>query len=226
MRPEQRCDVVKRFDKATLKCKCSVPSMAAPNQTSGTPRSQITSTTPAVSGLTFTSTGSESLNAPACSQQNTSIAPAGSQARITSNPPACSASKTVLSVSAETSGITKLSLTTLQHMWGKVENLISMDSAITCAPGSKSSAKMVMLYSSVMPHLVLQVSNGQYQCDDKCINWTTSGICSHSIAVAELNHDLDKFLRWYNTAAAEPNITSLAFTGLPSGRGRKGGIAR
>ncbi len=54
-----------------------------------------------------------------------------------------------------------------------------------------------------MPHLVRQGSNGQYQCDDKCINWTTSGICSHSIAVAELNHDLDKFLRWYNTAAAE-----------------------
>ena len=43
---------------------------------------------------------------------------------------------------------------------------------------------MVMSYSSVMPHLFQRVSDGKYQCDDKCINWATSGICSHSTAVA------------------------------------------
>ena len=69
-------------------------------------------------------------------------------------------------------------------------------------------------------------SKGQYLCDCNCLNWVTSGVYSHSIAVAELNHDLDKFLLCYNSEAPEPDITSLASTGLPSGRGRKGGTAR
>ena len=85
---------------------------------------------------------------------------------------------------------------------------------------------MVISYSSSMPHLVLRGSNGQYRCDDKCIAWTSSGICSHSIAVAEVNHDLHTFLQWYNMSETEPNISSLAMAGLPSGRGRKGGVPR
>ena len=101
-----------------------------------------------------------------------------------------------------------------------------MENAITCAPGNNASANIVMFYSSEVPHFVRQGSKGQYLCDYKCINWATSGVYSHSIAVAELNHDLDKSLLWYNSGAPEPNITSLAFTGLPSGRGTKGGTAR
>ena len=48
----------------------------------------------------------------------------------------------------------------------------------------------------------------------------------NSIAVAKVNNDLHAFLDWYNKFAVEPNITSLAMTGLPPGRGRKGGIPR
>ena len=31
----------------------------------------------------------------------------------------------------------------------------------------------------------------------------------HLFAVAEVNNDLDKFLKWYNSSLVEPNITSL-----------------
>ena len=111
-------------------------------------------------------------------------------------------------------------------MWEKAEELLSTQNAITPAPGSDSTARMVISYSSSMPHLVLRGSNEQYRCDDKCIAWTSSGICSHSIAVAEVNHDLHTFLQWYNMSETEPNISSLAMAGLPSGRGRKGGVPR
>ena len=131
-----------------------------------------------------------------------------------------------LSISIENCGITKLSLATLQGMWGKAESLLSTANAITPAPGGCVKAKMVLSSSSEFPHLVRERSSGRYECDEKCLNWSSSGICSHSIAVAEVNNDLDKFLQWYNSAAIEPNITSLGMSGLPSGRGRKGGLPK
>jgi len=78
-----------------------------------------------------------------------------------------------LSITAEESSITKLTLTTIQSMWEKAEELLSTQNAITPAPGSDSTARMVISYSSSMPHLVLRGSNGQYRCDDKCIAWTS-----------------------------------------------------
>ena len=53
-----------------------------------------------------------------------------------------------LCISAEESGITKLTLTTLQHMWQKAEELMNSDNVITPAPGSDKMAKMVISYSS------------------------------------------------------------------------------
>ena len=67
---------------------------------------------------------------------------------------------TRLSVSAEDSGVTKLTLTTLQQMWEKAEELLSTHNAITPAPGSDSRAKMVMSYSSSMSKEVPMGSTG------------------------------------------------------------------
>ena len=131
-----------------------------------------------------------------------------------------------LSISAEAGVLTKLSLATVQGIWEKAEELLSTTNAITVAPGSSLKARMVLSYSSVVPHLVREVSSGRYECDEKCLNWSSSGICSHSVAVAVLNIDLHSFLQWYNTSTVEPNINSLAMAGLPSGRGRKGGVPK
>ena len=40
---------------------------------------------------------------------------------------------------------------------------------------------------------------------------------------AEVNGELNLFLQWYNMNKPQPNISRLAMTGLPRGRGRKGG---
>ena len=131
-----------------------------------------------------------------------------------------------LCISAEESGITKLTLTTLQRMWEKAEELMNSDNAITPAPGKDKMAKMVISYSSSVPHMVTKGQKGQYRCDSNCLNWTSSAICSHTLAVAQLNNELIPFVQWYNTSGNMPNITSLAMSGLPSGRGRKGGVAK
>ena len=139
MRPQQRCNIVEQFDKATLKSRHSLPSTR-------TVTAPVPGTSHALDDMQSTTTR--------------------------------------LSVSAEDSGVTKLTLTTLQQMWEKAEELLSTHNAITPAPGSDSRAKMVMSYSSSMPHLVQKSSNGQYRCDEKYIGWISSKICSHSIAVA------------------------------------------
>ena len=167
MKPEQRREVISKFNKATLKSK--------------------------ISTIVITNSGG------------------------------MSSSRKRIAVSPESSGITKLTITTLQCMWEKAEVLMNSDNMITPAPGDDASAKMVLSYSSPVPHLVSKNSGGQYKCDKNCLNWVSSGICSHSLAVAQLNGDIITFLQWYNASAQQPNITSVAMTGLPPGRGRKGG---
>ena len=45
----------------------------------------------------------------------------------------------------------------------------------------------------------------------------------HSSAVAERNCELMTFLQWYIKSGTTPNISTLALSGLPRGRGQKGG---
>lgn len=47
--------------------------------------------------------------------------------------------------------------------------------------------------------------------------------CSHTLAVAEQNGSLMKFLQWYTKFGHAPNLSSIALSGLPQGRGQKGG---
>ena len=51
----------------------------------------------------------------------------------------------------------------------------------------------------------------------------SSQICSHTLAVAERNGELLKFLEWYVKLGQGPNLSSLALSGVPKGRGQKGG---
>ena len=128
-----------------------------------------------------------------------------------------------LSVSAEDSGIDIIPLVTLSATWVKADQLLSAENAITAAPGKDKKARMVLSYTSVVPHLVQSRSGGQYICDDSCLHWKSAKICSHTLAVAEVNHELPEFLHWYSRAGITPNITAVGMQGLPRGSGRKGG---
>ena len=113
----------------------------------------------------------------------------------------------------------------LKAIWKKASDLLQEPNSLSLAPGQGDNARMVRSYSGSRPHLVIRKRNGQYACDDKCPNWRSLGICAHSVAAAEDNHELLLFVRWFTKAQKVPNITKLATTEMPAGRGRKGSRA-
>ena len=128
-----------------------------------------------------------------------------------------------LSVSAEDSGITTIPLVTLNSMWVKASELLSQENAITLAPGSDPKARMVISKSQLAPHHVRSLLDHWYVCDSNCLQWFSSQICSHTVAVAECNSELVDFLDRYVRSGHTPNLSSVAFCGMPRGRGQKGG---
>ena len=119
-----------------------------------------------------------------------------------------------------------LPLATLDAMWHKAEEYLQSSNSVVPAPGEDSKAKMVTSRSKNPPHFVQVVSSGHYICDNNCIQWSSSDICSHILVSAELNNELNMFLQWYVRNGKQPNITNLARSGLPAGRGRKGGAPK
>ena len=84
---------------------------------------------------------------------------------------------------------------------------------------------MVISRSTKRPHLVLpkQKSAGM-QCED-CPQYKSAKLCSHVVAAACDNDQLDQFIALYSKMKRNPNITKLATSNTPKGRGRKGGKA-
>ena len=136
------------------------------------------------------------------------------------------ANEKFLSVLCEDSGIENIPFATLHSIWVKAEEYLNSSSDVVAAPGEDKKARMVTSKSNVTPHFVRCLSSGQYVCDNSCMQWKSSNLCSHVIAVAELNGELGVFLQWYKATNQQPNITSLAMINLPAGRGRKGGIPK
>ena len=58
-----------------------------------------------------------------------------------------------------------------------------------------------------------------------CPNYKALAICSHVVAVAEINGQLSDFLAAVKRRKPQPNVTRLVTTNMPKGRGRKGGVA-
>ncbi len=113
----------------------------------------------------------------------------------------------------------------LQGVWKKATELLNTPNAITLAPGHPEEARMVMSRSGQRPHLVLPCKGSRFKCDSDCINFKSLGICSHSIAVAELNKQLQEFVACFTKSKRKPNFSEVAVHGMPAGRGRKGSKA-
>lgn len=112
----------------------------------------------------------------------------------------------------------------LEGMWAKAKELIGTEGAIASAPGQPQEARMVLSYSGKAPHLVIPNKGGNFSCDSSCPNFKSMGLCSHSVAVAEINGQLAQFIS-AKKRKKSPNVTSLLTTSMPRGRGRKGGVA-
>jgi len=65
----------------------------------------------------------------------------------------------------------------------------------------------------------------EYKCDDKCPQYKSLKICSHTVAAAGSNGDIDQFMSvyWKRYSSGQPNLSELAIHDVPAGAGQKGG---
>ena len=129
-----------------------------------------------------------------------------------------------LSVSVDELNLTTTPTEVQEAIWNKASHLITEPNAVLPAPGCDSSSRMVKSTSGSWSHLVVRKKSGQYCCDSTCPNWLSLGICAHSVAAAEDNHDLPSFVTWFAKAKKIPNLTYLTTSQMPAGRGRKGSV--
>ena len=84
---------------------------------------------------------------------------------------------------------------------------------------------MVISKSGKQPHLVLPKKNGGMACDDDCPQYKSASLCSHVVAAALHNEQLTQLVLPDKKVKRTPNLTKLATSEMPKGRGRKGGKA-
>ena len=81
-------------------------------------------------------------------------------------------------------------------------------------------------HSRKRPHLVFPKRKSKgLSCDDVSPQYKSAKLCSHVVAAAHHNKELDSFVASYQTLKAVPNITKLTTSTMPRGRGRKGSKA-
>ena len=112
-------------------------------------------------------------------------------------------------------------LSVYQGIWEKARRLLCQEGSMAPAPGYPPEARTVQSTSKTGFHLVTSASSGRFSCD--CANYRSLNICSHSVAVAEVNKKLGHFVDWYRKANKLPSLSKLATADVPKGRGRKGG---
>ena len=107
-----------------------------------------------------------------------------------------------------------------EALWTKASELAEDDSSITPAPGNEE-AWMVKSYSTKRPHYVRSGKNGGYLCDDQCLSYKSTKICSHTVALAMKFDCVDQLVKWYRSLKQKQNFTTLCEAGKPTTSGKK-----
>ena len=110
----------------------------------------------------------------------------------------------------------------LEAIWTKAKELLNDPKAICMVPGGNEKDRIVKSSSGLRPHVATAKKMGKYSGDTECPNFKSLGICSHSVAAAEDNGDLQEFVNSLSKSKRVPNITKLVTAKMPKGRGRKG----
>ena len=100
----------------------------------------------------------------------------------------------------------------------KAAEILQTEGAIASAPGQPAEARMVISRSGKRPHLVIPKKMGGMACDDDCPMYKSAKLCSHTVAAAEYNRQLDQFVASYGKVKKTPNLTKLAMAEMPKGR--------
>ena len=134
----------------------------------------------------------------------------------------------ILSVPVDECEIANVCMSTLRNIWSKAEKLIKSDGHIIKVPWlSDEMARLVKSTSSEEPHLVIRNHRkiSMFCCDKKCQMFKGFSICSHVVATAQVNGQLQSYLTEINRIC-KPNFTAIASQKMPSGAGRKGGVCK
>lgn len=221
--PHARQALLKRFHKTTVQTQLensdastlsmganvsivSSPSMCALGSVATSPAGASSSTTSSLALLAGIASGSS---------VHTSVATSLSSASASGSASTC------LTLSVGVSDIaSRSSVPTSVFFWSKALELTTSAGAMAPAPGCAPSARTVRSSSKSGFHLVTPAPCGKFTCD--CPNYHSLSICSHTVAVAEVNGKLEQFVEWYCKSKKSPSLSRLALKDIPKGCGRKG----
>ena len=110
-----------------------------------------------------------------------------------------------------------LSSDILQNMFMKAEKLVLGTNSICPSPGSVN-AKLVESKSGTRPHFVTVKAKYKYTCDSDCAMFKCAKICSHTIACAFIDNQLQPFI---SQAVTSPNLYELSKSGTADNPGKK-----
>ena len=135
-----------------------------------------------------------------------------------------------LEVDFENVMITSVARDTLKSIWKKANDLVLSKTDIVIPTWSDNpKARLVKSNtSSNVPHFVIPHKKflHQYCCDEKCQMYQGFQICSHTVATAHINGELQLFLDWYVENNCQLNLLAIGTQGMPKGVGRKGRIPK
>ena len=140
----------------------------------------------------------------------------GSKDCTTSNP---------LSISAQQSGIIRVPFEVLSQIFQKAGILLSRSKeSIVAAPGANAHPQHYVESEHGSPYVVTTKNSKRsgvyYECNGNCIPFATYNLCSHTLAVADLDGNTEAFLHWYKVnKQGSANLSALSQIALPSGRG-------
>ena len=93
--------------------------------------------------------------------------------------------------------------------------------------GFDSQSHFVKSTSSSSPHTVKKLASGLFACDKECLGYKTRNLCSHVIAVAFHENELQEFLFKFKVVKKKrsPNLTALTTFGVNASAGKKRPVA-
>ena len=115
--------------------------------------------------------------------------------------------------------ITAIPATILRNMYQQAVSLLATENSVTLAPGKPPKGSVNHHFvkndkgNTCTPHYVKSMKSG-IVCDDYCYRYQNSKLCSHILAVAELQGRLKGVLSDFAHVKIRPNITKMATHGV------------
>ena len=131
------------------------------------------------------------------------------------------------SITAQESGIVRVPFPIFTQIFKKAGVLFGRkEEATAAAPGANAVPEHYVESEGASPHAVKTKTSSRlgsyYKCDGNCIHYAAYNLCTHTIAVAELEDNTQTFISWYKLTKQKPaSLSTLSQMDLPAGHGTK-----